>query len=101
MQIPKHILERLTFKKLKNHPDSFDQNTIDSIAYKPHPCKDCGVVIEREHHTKRMYVQPCDRPHWRIECMNCRLVYNCHTGQYDLDSKSVTDHFKALFRRNG
>lgn len=93
MQMPKDLLERITFTKSKDQ----EPLRIESISYDKHPCDDCDREIERPAHEIRKYVGP--PTHSRTKCKNCHYFKDPVTGEFTVHSAHANRRFLEYFKQ--
>ena len=93
MNIPKELLDRITWAK-KKQPG--DPDRVESIDYNPQTCEDCGTVVNCRRLTYHKVHRPTE--HWRICCKACGKYKDPRTGKYELTSNEMQDLAKTIYK---
>ena len=94
MNIPKELLDRITWAK-KRQPG--DPDAIEDISYSAELCEDCGATT----HCRRITYNKVHRPteHWRICCKACGLYKDPRTGQSELTSNEMQHLARTIYKK--
>lgn len=90
--IPKDILERLQFKKLK-YEEACPPRLV-GIEHLPKPCEDCSLTVTDRRIEYRQRVNP--HLHWAQTCVNCNLIKHPETGEFTIKPSEYIAIYKAL-----
>lgn len=93
MQIPKEILERITWKKKK---DPGEPDTIEELTYEEHQCKDCDRLVQK----RCLHYSRCARPtaHWRARC-SCGKWQDPISGKFTLTSNQLQNVARTVYKK--
>ena len=93
MQMPKDLLERITFTETKDQ----EPLKIESISYDKHPCDDCDREIGQPAHEIRTFQGP--PRHTRMRCKNCLYTKDPETGEYTVHPSHTKRRFQEYFKQ--
>jgi len=93
MEMPKDLLERITFKKSKDQ----DPPKIESIRFDTVPCDDCDRDIQQPAHEIKKYVGP--PIHSRTKCKNCQYYKDPDTGEYTVHASHTNRRFLEYYKQ--
>lgn len=96
MQMPKDLLERITFNAPKNALEQEPQS-IKSISYEKKPCDDCDREIEQPAHEIRTFQNPTR--HTRMRCKNCLYTKDPETGEYTVHPSHTNRRFLEYYKQ--